>query len=60
LSRCRYGEGFDYNTVDADYWLVEIAGFETGVSQDLLLYTTMHHDYGASVRHAAGSAGVLT
>ena len=30
------GEGFDYNTPSADYWLVEIAAFETGLSADML------------------------
>lgn len=33
---CRYGEGFDYNTPSADYWLAEISGLPSGLSADLL------------------------
>jgi hypothetical protein len=29
------------NTPSADYWLVEIAGLETGLSVDMLRYPTM-------------------
>ena len=32
----RYGEGFDYNTASADYWLIEIAAVESGLSADML------------------------
>jgi hypothetical protein len=29
INRLWYGEGFDYDTPDADYWLVEISGAKT-------------------------------
>ena len=32
----RYGEGFDYNTASADYWLIEIAAAASGLSADML------------------------
>ena len=72
INRLWYGEGFDYNTCDADYWLIEIAGFETGVSQDLLRYTSMQHDHGmtryqyrgmltaSSVRHGIPACHIRT
>ena len=43
---CRYGEGFDYNTGNPDYWLLEIAAVQTGLGSDMLRYPTMVHDHG--------------
>ena len=54
INRLWYGEGFDYDTNSADYWLCEIAAFETGVSQDLLRYTTMQHAHGMTRYHYRG------
>ena len=48
------GEGFDYNTPSADYWLVEIAAFETGLSADMLRYPTMQHNHGMTRYHYRG------
>ena len=39
ITRLWYGEGFNYDTPDADNWLVEIAAFETGLSADMLRYS---------------------
>lgn len=52
--RLWYGEGFDYDTPSADYWLVEISGLPSGLSADLLRYTTMHADHGFGRYHYRG------
>lgn len=44
----------DYNTPSADYWLVEIAGLETGLSVDMLRYPTMQHSHGMTRYHYRG------
>ena len=41
INRLWYGEGFDYDTPSADYWLVEMSGLPSGLSADMLRYTTM-------------------
>ena len=52
--RLWYGEGFDYDTPNADYWLVEISGLPSGLSADLLRYTTMHTTHGFGRYHYRG------
>ena len=55
IDRLWYGEGFDYNTHQVDYWLVEIAAFPTGLSADLLRYQTgMPHPHGMTRYHYRG------
>ena len=54
IDRLWYGEGFDYNINASDYWLIEISGFATGLSADMLRYTTMHHDFGMTRYHYRG------
>jgi hypothetical protein len=44
----------DYNTPSADYWLIEIAGLETGLSADMLRYPTMQHSHGMTRYHYRG------
>ena len=44
----------DYNTPSADYWLIEIAGLETGLSADMLRYPTMQHNHGMTRYHYRG------
>lgn len=46
INRLWYGEGFDYNTPRADNWLIETAAHETGLSADMLRYTSMGHSHG--------------
>ena len=50
----RSGEGFDYDTDSADYWLVEISGLPSGLSADMLRYTTMHAAQGFTRYHYRG------
>ena len=54
VSRLWYGEGFDYDTPSADYWLVEISGLPSGLSADLLRYTTMNAVHGFGRYHYRG------
>ena len=37
-----------------DYWLIEIAGLETGLSVDMLRYPTMQHSHGMTRYHYRG------
>ena len=46
INRLWYGEGFDYDTPSADYWLVEMSGLPSGLSADMLRYTTMKSSHG--------------
>ena len=46
INRLWYGEGFNYNTPHADNWLIETAAFGTGLSADMLRYTSMGHTHG--------------
>ena len=54
INRLWYGEGFDYDTPQADYWLAEISGLPSGLSADMLRYTTMHHEHGETRYHYRG------
>ena len=46
INRLWYGEGFDYDTPRPDNWLIETAAHETGLSSDMLRYTSMGHTHG--------------
>jgi len=55
IDRLWYGEGFNYNTPKFDYWLVEISGVPSGLSADMLRYTTgMAHTHGQTRYHYRG------
>ena len=54
INRLWYGEGFNYDTASADYWLVEMSGVPAGLSSDLLRYTTMSHAHGMTRYHYRG------
>ena len=53
-SCCTDGEGFDYDTASADYWLTEISGLPSGLSSDMLRYNTMRHTHGFTRYHYRG------
>ena len=54
INRLWYGEGFDYDTSEADYWLTEISGLPSGLSADMLRYPTMRHNQGMTRYHYRG------
>jgi hypothetical protein len=54
INRLWYGEGFDYDTPSADYWLAEISGVPSGLSAGMLRYPTMKHSHGMTRYHYRG------
>jgi hypothetical protein len=54
IDRLWYGEGFNYDTPFADYWLTEISGLPSGLSSDMLRYDTMKHAHGMTRYHYRG------
>lgn len=54
IDRLWYGEGFNYDNPSADFWLTEIAAVQTGLSADMLRYTSTQNEHGLTRYHYRG------